>query len=86
MDYTIVNMTSKFKLPALLVIIPAVALPIWYYINTDAVASVLFGEKLLYCNIAYCEVTRSRFLAGAMILGLVIVIGIILLIIRSRKA
>jgi hypothetical protein len=76
---------NKFKLPALLVIIPAVALPIWYYINTDAVASVLFGEKLSYCNIAYCEVTRSRFLAGAMILGLIFIIGIVLLFIRTRN-
>lgn len=76
---------SKFKIPSLLIISPIIALPIWYYMNTDKIGTILFGEKLNYCGVIGCEVTRTRFTIGALLLVGVFAAGIIMLFIRTRK-
>lgn len=77
---------NTFKLPAILIIAPAIIFPFWYYINTDQIATILFGEKLNYCNVLGCEVTRQRFFTGAFVLAVTFVIGLALLFIRMRKS
>lgn len=75
-------MDKKFRLPALLIIMTPILAIVWYVLNTDTIGSVLFGEKLYYCNVLACEVTRQRFLPVVAVLGLLFLFGLTLLLIR----
>ncbi len=79
------NFDKKFRLPALIIIFTPILAILWYVLNTDAVGSVVFGEKLYHCGVLYCEVTRQRFLPVAAALGLLFLIGIGLLVVRTTK-
>lgn len=76
---------NRFRTPAILIITPVLALPIWYYLNTDKIGSVLFGEPLYYCNVINCIETRNRFLVGVALLVSIFVVGLVVLITRTRK-
>ena len=76
---------KQFRLPALMILIPLLMVPIWYMLNTDTIGTWLFGEKLTYCNVTYCEVTRVRFLAVALPGLIVFMSGILLLIFRCIR-
>jgi hypothetical protein len=76
-------MNKEYRLPTLLIMTTPILTVIWYILNTDAIGSALFGEKLDYCNVIGCEVTRNRFFPVAAVLGTLFIIGIGLLIYRS---
>lgn len=76
---------TNFRLPAILILSTPLLTILWYMLNTDAIGTVLFGEKLYYCNVFACAVTRDRFLPVAAVLCLLFLVGIGLLITRSMK-
>jgi hypothetical protein len=78
-------MSKKFRLPALLVIFSPVLAVVWYVLNDDGIGSVLFGEKLYYCHVTACSVTRNRFLPVAGILLALFLIGLALIVIRTWR-
>lgn len=78
-------MDKQFRLPAVLIILAPILTVLWYILNTDTIGTALFGEKLHYCNVIACEVTRNRFFPVAGALGLAFMIGVGLLIVRSSK-
>lgn len=77
---------KQFRLPALMISIPVIVVPIWYILNTDTIGTWLFGEKLMYCNVLACHVTRVRFELIAVPAFIVFILGVLLLLYRCIRS